>query len=422
MQKNVNEQPTQAPANNRVEGASPPIAAAPAPVSYGRAWIVPILGILVMLTGSAIPSALYDVYRQKWGFSTATLTAIFAVYAVAITVSLLLFGPLSDVIGRRPVLLGGLVGGLVSSLLFAAAAGPGWLYLARLLQGLAVGAYVSCSLAYITELDVGGGSRPSLLGSLATVAGGAVGPLFGGFLAQIGSPALPFFVHAGLTAVVIVAIWMLPETVKLDVKKTWRPRTPRVPAAIVDIFIASSLSNFTLWAVGGLYLALGPLLLRAFLHLPGVAVGGALVFAFNVASGGAQIFLRKINSRKALGVGMGLVTGGLIIGLLALIAGITPLFVAATLMAGVGHGMAFYAGTVVVNVATPPKLRGEVLSAFFCLCYGGLALPIVALGVLASKIGLQTSLIAFTALVSVLAIISLGYIIGRWNVSPKPAA
>src|SRR5947199_3647334 len=83
---------------------------------------------------SSAPSPLYVVYQAKWGFSTITLTSVFAVYALALLGALLVAGSLSDHLGRRPVLLGALIVEIVAMLAFAGAQGVAWLFAARILQ------------------------------------------------------------------------------------------------------------------------------------------------------------------------------------------------------------------------------------------------------------------------------------------------
>src|ERR1700750_2564649 len=53
---------------------------------------------------SGAPSPLYVVYQQQWGFSASSLTVVFAVYVAGLVAALLVFGALSDHVGRRPVL------------------------------------------------------------------------------------------------------------------------------------------------------------------------------------------------------------------------------------------------------------------------------------------------------------------------------
>src|SRR4029079_2621867 len=80
------------------------------------------------------PSPLYRTYSVLWDFSPLTLTLIYATYAFGVLASLLLFGAVSDDVGRRPVLLAGLAGLLGSTALFLAADSAAWLFAARGLQ------------------------------------------------------------------------------------------------------------------------------------------------------------------------------------------------------------------------------------------------------------------------------------------------
>ncbi len=62
-------------------------------------WILAAL-FLMLFVASAAASPLYPVYQVKFGFSAATLTAIFAVYVLVLLVTLLFFGSVSDHLGR----------------------------------------------------------------------------------------------------------------------------------------------------------------------------------------------------------------------------------------------------------------------------------------------------------------------------------
>jgi MFS family permease len=52
---------------------------------------------------SAAASPLYRVYQAQFRFSAAALTAVFAVYVLVLLATLLVFGPVSDYLGRLPV-------------------------------------------------------------------------------------------------------------------------------------------------------------------------------------------------------------------------------------------------------------------------------------------------------------------------------
>ena len=64
-------------------------------------WSVAVL-LVLMLAASGVPSPLYRVYQEEFGFGPGVLTTIFGIYAFALLASLLVVGGLSDHVGRRP--------------------------------------------------------------------------------------------------------------------------------------------------------------------------------------------------------------------------------------------------------------------------------------------------------------------------------
>jgi MFS family permease len=60
-------------------------------------------GWFVLMAGANLATPLYAVYARKFGFSSLVLTTVFATYAVVLVPALVLFGRLSDRLGRRPV-------------------------------------------------------------------------------------------------------------------------------------------------------------------------------------------------------------------------------------------------------------------------------------------------------------------------------
>jgi hypothetical protein len=101
-------------------------------------WLV-AAALFLMLFASAAASPLYGVYPAQWHFSATTLTAVFAVYVLALLLTLLAFGSLSDYLGRRRVIAVALAAGAGACGLFLAAHGVGLLFAARALQGVAAG-------------------------------------------------------------------------------------------------------------------------------------------------------------------------------------------------------------------------------------------------------------------------------------------
>ena len=117
---------------------------------------------------------------------------MFGVCALAVLVSLLTFGKLSDRIGRRPVLLTGLALQALAMVLFATAGGLGTLLDARIVQGVATGAVLAAVGGAMLDLDQ---RRGALANSSAPGAGTAVGVLVSALAIQY----LPAPTHLALS-------------------------------------------------------------------------------------------------------------------------------------------------------------------------------------------------------------------------------
>jgi MFS family permease len=74
-------------------------------LSRGAGFWAIALSFLAVTSFSTAPSALYGIYERQLQLSPLTITLVYAVYAVGVTVSLLLAGHVSDWYGRRAVLL-----------------------------------------------------------------------------------------------------------------------------------------------------------------------------------------------------------------------------------------------------------------------------------------------------------------------------
>src|SRR3954471_5858014 len=87
-------------------------------------WAAAMIAFLGFAANTAA-SPLYRIYQAEFGFSSTTLTLLFAVYIVVLLVTLLVLGSVSDYVGRRRVMLAGLASGAVACVLFLLAHGVG---------------------------------------------------------------------------------------------------------------------------------------------------------------------------------------------------------------------------------------------------------------------------------------------------------
>ena len=102
---------------------------------------------------SAAPALSYRLYIDQWQLSPIETTSVFAIYPVFVVATLILFGGLSDQIGRRLTMLAALFCSLAGTLMLAGAEGLGWLLAARAIMGVAVGLASGSSTAAILEFS-----------------------------------------------------------------------------------------------------------------------------------------------------------------------------------------------------------------------------------------------------------------------------
>ena len=67
-------------------------------------WLIAAVFVTAMAF-STVSTPRYPLYEKRDGFASFTVTIVFAVYAVGVVTSLLLFGHVSDWVGRRRILL-----------------------------------------------------------------------------------------------------------------------------------------------------------------------------------------------------------------------------------------------------------------------------------------------------------------------------
>jgi len=376
------------------------------------AFVLAGTALFVLVAGANLATPLYAVYRERFGFSSVVLTLVFATYQLVLCPSLLVFGQLSDRLGRRPVIAGGLALAMVGLALFALARGTGWLFAARSVQGLAVGAASGAATAALVELaPAGAAARAALLSTLAQAGGSAVGPLVGGMLAEWApAPRTTAFV-AGLvvTGVVLAGVLALPG-MPGPAGGAWRMQRPSVPREIRARFARLALTAAAAWAVAGLYLSVVPSYVGSLLDTSNLALEGAIAALMLLASCAAQVVFRRGGApERDQSLGLALV----VLSLGALVAAFPTrslaLLLLAAVVGGVGHGMAFLGAQTDVNAIAPPDRRGEVTAAFFVCVYLGVAVSAIGVGLVATLASLYTAVVVFACVTGAACVAAIGW-------------
>ncbi|MFD4832348.1 MFS transporter [Streptomyces uncialis] len=365
-----------------------------------------VLAFLVTMMGTTLPTPLYAIYATELGFDDLTVTVLFAVYAFGVVVTLLLFGRLSDDLGRRPVLLLAVGLALASALLFLLPPTLPGLVVARVLSGLGAGLMSGAGTAAV--IDLFPADRKVTAGTVAIAAntgGLALGTLFSGVIADTAPAPLvvPYAAQTVLAVLALAGLWAFTPAPGPHGRPRVRPHRLHVPAAVRGAFTLAVLSAGTAFAVTGVLTAVSALFLEHSLGLRSHTLAGLVVCLAFAGMAVGQLLARRLRPATALPIGCaGLVLAA---GVLALALAATSLgaLLTAPVVLGVAGGLCLNAGIATTVGQVEPARRGEVSSSFFAGLYCMLAVPAVGVGVLSELTDLRTAGLVFAAAVAVLA-------------------
>ena len=231
------------------------------PGNRGRIAILFLtLAVIMLGYGMIIPIAPF--YVKHLGAGGRQLGLLIACYALMQFIFAPIWGGVSDRIGRKPVLMLGVLGNGLSMLFFGLATRLWMLFAARSLAGMLSSATLPTAMAYIgdctTKEERGGG-----MGKMAAASGLGVilGPGLGGWLATR-SLSMPFFVAAGLSLLSLLLVCFLPESLPVEshdrpetaarIRELWRAlRSPIGILLFLAFLVSFGLTNFE--GIFGLY-------------------------------------------------------------------------------------------------------------------------------------------------------------------------
>lgn len=210
--------------------------------------------LFVVMLGYGIVIPILPFYIESMDAGGTELGLLMASYAVMRLIFGPIWGSLSDRLGRKPILLIGIAGYVITMLWFGLATQLWMLFAARILSGILSSATAPTTMAYIgdstPEEERGGGM--GLLGAAGGI-GTIFGPVLGGYLADE-SLATPFFVAAGLALLsLVLAAIFLPESLTkaerqkqedegklLDLKGWWAALFSPIGSLLLLTFISTS--------------------------------------------------------------------------------------------------------------------------------------------------------------------------------------
>ncbi|WP_066269720.1 Bcr/CflA family efflux MFS transporter [Hydrogenophaga palleronii] len=334
-----------------------------------------IINLVAQLAFGLLAMTICIPSMQEWGAlfgtSQAAVQLTFSAYVVAYGVVQLLYGPLSDRLGRKKILLFGLVLGGLGSALAALAPDIGTLSAARALQGAGCAAGAVVVRAMVQDLFVGPertrvmayiGMAMGVCPPLATILGGQLH-------VRLGWQA-NFVVMALMAALLFAAAWrglpdqpariaagQAPQAHWLREMGRAYARLAREPGFLLYVAVIS-FTTATFYA----FLAGAPIVLGSY----GVGPAGigyyimAVPLSYIVGNYLTTHLVQRIGERSVMRLGQGTALCGIALTIVLALAGVhTPLALALPLMLlGIGHGL-LVPPTLIGTVGLLPALAGS---------------------------------------------------------------
>lgn len=330
------------------------------PVRAWQTWPLFAAGFTTAFGAHAVAANLGN-FALGHGESLLVLGVLLALYDGAEILLKPVFGSLSDRIGARPVLLGGLIAFAVFSTWFVLAGNPGMLWLARLGQGAAASAFSPAASALVARLHPSKrhGRAFGSYGFYKSL-GYTAGPLLGGVFVALGGLNLLFVVTVGLA--LVVAVWAfiavpavppLPRSRQTvaDLARRLSEAAFLTPTAALAAATAALSVGVGFLPLSGASAGLGPIATGAAVSVLAICAAFTQPFAGRAVDGG------KISTGRALGIGLILTATGLAA---AAFPGITGLVIAAVAI-GAGTGLITPVAFASLAANTPPERLGQTM-------------------------------------------------------------
>lgn len=347
---------------------------------------------MVTYVTSAVPIPLYGVYQTQDAISYFELSLSSVIYFIGAVTALVLFGRLSNFLGRKPVAVLSLFLAALSTLFFLNLHSATPLLLGRLSQGLACGLASTALTSWLVDHShsVRSWIAPAII-SCGPMTGLTIGGVGSGILFEYAPypRQIGFLIALLLNLICLVFIIRSKETMPAQVGAlaSIKPNF-QIPMSARKAFPVAACTFVCTWALGGFFQAFGPSMAREQLHSQS-AVAAAFVFASIMApsSIGASI-AGRMTSEKAQRCGMlffTLFVGGL---LMSLKLGILSAFLIASVFAGIAQGLVLTGSIGTMVTGLKAEERANVFSVIYASSYVGAAVPTLIAGRLSNHLDL----------------------------------
>jgi MFS family permease len=363
------------------------------------------LALFAVSFGTNVATPLFLIYETRLDLSRWTVTALFAIYPIGLAPALVYAGPASDALGRRAVVLPGLVLSGVASLvmMFGRDSLP-LLFAGRFLLGAVTGLVMAVASAWMQELGDADPMWNARLLGLVMYCGFGLGPFVGGVLGQWSSAPLvwPYVVHIAIVAAALIAMPLIPETVPRS-GRSIRPNLGVPENASSEFWRVVVPTALGVFGFPALAFGLFPVLLRPAMSDVAVFVTGLVFLLAMSLIVPAQAWVGRVGPYRAAPVGLALGTLGTGLGLVAFATGAWGVLFPASIAMGTASGLCMTAGLRFVDRLADRSQRGALTGSFYAAAYAGMTTPLIA-STIARAFGFESVLAVMTGFGCLLAV------------------
>lgn len=378
------------------------IAASSQRMSRRTGFVAATVSLVAVFAASGSPIPQYEHYRTADHLTTLDLAVAATSYFVAVMLTLLTCGRLSDYVGRRVVGLAAVALAAAGSLSLLDVSGLGVLLVGRILHGLACGLASSALVTYVVDL------APAHPRWLATTAA-ASAPLVGLTLGAVGSGALAehgpapeqsaYLAVSVLLALCAGLLIMSPEPVqpRSGAVASLRPRLA-IPRAVRPLLPAATAVFCATWALGGFYQAFSPTISAQHLGTRDTLLAGTVFASFMLPYPIGGALAHRLSPRLAQTVGIVVFAAAVVGVVVGLHTSAVLTVVGCGMVAGVCQGAAFTGSLRALLARTSTAERAGVMSTVYLISYTGAAAPSLAAGRLSMSFDLDQIAVGYAAL------------------------
>lgn len=373
-----------------------------------RGFALAMAATILMMAAASAPSLFYPQIAEQLGLVPVATTLVFAVYTFTLLAALLYLGPLSDHIGRRPVVTAGSLALALSLAMFWFADSLATLLVARALQGLAAGLLIPALSAMMIDFEPP--SHPNIAALWNTI-----GPMIGLGTGALGAALLLDLTPEPTTAVfgplvlafltVAATVWSTPELVpKTRIRRgDLRPRF-MVPLHLRRMFTAGVPAIIAGWATNGLFLALGAGLVGSELGGSTHTHAGIVIFALAISGITASSVLQRRSARTISLYATSALAFGTAASIVALALGSYPAYVVSVAIVGSGFGTAFLGVLRTLMPHTASSERAAVMAVIYAVAYLAFGVPTIVAGLLVPVLTLSGTMTVLGAIIIALSL------------------